>query len=325
MIQKNNVIAPPAPTDLNWLQFTVVNINTFMVLAVLAALLVFENFSCGRPTPKQTVHQSYLTNLGTLFLNSSLLSVLSVSSLLVIAGSFNHWGLLGSMTNSFWKILASFFLLDLMLYLWHRANHQIDHLWLFHKVHHSDQCVNVSTAFRLHFVEILLTVLVKGVFIVIIGAEASVVLVNEIITTFFVMFHHTNVSFRGEAKLARLLMVPSLHRLHHSVLRKEHDQNYGAILSGWDRLFGTLSSGEPKTIGLQNVNALGFLELIRFGFTRKHPLTINIPEAREWAHMVEEASYYRADHRGFEPGDDLYDWLEAEKEIMARFGVLKAI
>jgi hypothetical protein len=37
------------------------------------------------------------------------------------------------------------------------------------------------------------------------------------------------------------------------------------------------------------------------------------PEAR--AQMIAEAAYYRAEARGFEPGRDLEDWLEAEAQI----------
>jgi hypothetical protein len=33
--------------------------------------------------------------------------------------------------------------------------------------------------------------------------------------------------------------------------------------------------------------------------------------------MVAEAAYYRAERRGFAPGMELEDWLEAEKEIEA--------
>jgi hypothetical protein len=38
---------------------------------------------------------------------------------------------------------------------------------------------------------------------------------------------------------------------------------------------------------------------------------------------VAEAAYYRAEHRGFAPGYEDYDWLEAEKEIQGRNGSVK--
>jgi sterol desaturase/sphingolipid hydroxylase (fatty acid hydroxylase superfamily) len=33
-----------------------------------------------------------------------------------------------------------------------------------------------------------------------------------------------------------------MHRIHHSVLFKQANSNYGAVLSVWDRLFGTFTS-----------------------------------------------------------------------------------
>ena len=35
-------------------------------------------------------------------------------------------------------------------------------------------------------------------------------------------------------------------------------------------------------------------------------------------HLIAEAAYYRAQQRGFAPGDPLRDWLEAEAEVMVR-------
>ena len=39
---------------------------------------------------------------------------------------------------------------------------------------------------------------------------------------------------------------------------------------------------------------------------------IDLDEFRE---MVATAAYYRAEKRGFEPGHEMDDWLEAEQEI----------
>ncbi|MCX7111671.1 MAG: sterol desaturase family protein [Proteobacteria bacterium] len=315
MIQ--NTYANLSSLTAEWVQpeFSVGDINIWAVLTVLGILIALERrFGC-RPRPRETIRQSYLTNLGTLVLNDTLMSLLSVSSLLAVAEGFSRWGLMSSMADSFWKTLLSFILLDFTLYLWHRANHGIDCLWLFHKVHHSDRSMNVTTAFRLHVMEVLMTTLVKAVFIVVAGVDASTLLVNELMVTLFVMFHHANVSFTGEASLGRWLIVPSLHRLHHSALRKEHDRNYGAVLSWWDSLFGTLSIATPREIGLRDVKPLGILELVKFGFTFRYPPTAPMPASEALQGRVAEAAYYRAGQRGFVPGFELYDWLEAEKEM----------
>ena len=65
------------------------------------------------------------------------------------------------------------------------------------------------------------------------------------------MFHHANISFKGEKLLSYVIIVPSLHRTHHSTQRIEHDSNYGAVLSLWDRLFGTLSEVKSAEIGIK--------------------------------------------------------------------------
>ena len=54
-----------------------------------------------------------------------------------------------------------------------------------------------------------------------------------------------------------------------SALRAEHDNNYGAVFSIWDRLFGTLREQEPLEIGLKGVDEQQFVDLVRYGFTTR--------------------------------------------------------
>jgi hypothetical protein len=48
----------------------------------------------------------------------------------------------------------------------------------------------------------------------------------------------------------------------------------------------------------------------------KHAGTMNDAARRE---MIAVAAYYRAERRGFTPGDPLNDWVEAEAEIARMF------
>jgi sterol desaturase/sphingolipid hydroxylase (fatty acid hydroxylase superfamily) len=159
--------------------------------------------------------------------------------------------------------------LDVALYAWHYATHHHDKLWIFHKVHHSDRALNVTTGLRFHVGELFLEVLVRVAFIGVAGVSADWVLAAQAVVTLFVLFHHTNVTFPGEQALSRLFIVPRLHRLHHSELREEHDSNYGAVLSVWDRLFGTLKEREPRAIGLREVDEQALFDLVMYGFTRR--------------------------------------------------------
>ncbi|MGH8509595.1 MAG: sterol desaturase family protein [Gammaproteobacteria bacterium] len=237
-----------------------------VVLAVLAVCMTLEALFPHLTPKRQTLKNSYRTNAWTFLFNNITLPLLSVSSLYYVAQAYSHLGLLGRVDDTLFKWCISFVLLDLAFYWWHYANHKLSFLWVFHKVHHSDRTLNVSTGVRFHMGEMLLTVLLKAAFIIVIGVSAQVVLINEAILTLFVLFHHTNIAFRGETWLSMILIVPKLHRLHHSARRDEHDSNYGCVFSFWDRAFGTLKEAVPADIGLMSVNEQSFIELLKFGF-----------------------------------------------------------
>jgi len=313
MLSKLTSILTAPVADLAWPEFTPEGLRTALILIGFAVLFALEARFGYRKSLAKITRQSYVSNTATFVLNDTLMSLLSVSSLLLVAERYGDMGILAQISSPFWQAVLSLVLLDLVLYLWHRANHAFEWLWMFHKVHHSDRSMNVSTAFRLHFGEVLLTTLVKVVFILVTGVDPAILLLNETLITLNVMFHHANLAFRGESRLARLLVVPYLHRVHHSVRRDEHDNNYGALFSVWDRMFGTLAELEPVEIGLKQVAAQNFLELVKFGLT-----PVYSPSGQAVQAMIAEAAYYKAEKRGFAPGCDFLDWLEAEKEIKAR-------
>lgn len=215
----------------------------------------------------RTLKQSYFTNVCTYLFNDVTLSLASIPSLYLVAQQFSGHGLLGVLPEGPLQWLVSFVLLDLCLYAWHYATHHFDALWIFHKVHHSDRSFNVTTGLRFHMGELVLEVLVRVLFIAVTGVDAEVVLINQALISLFVLFHHANIVLPHESLISRLIIVPQLHRMHHSTLRVEHDSNYGAVLSIWDRLFGTLREGEPQAIGLAEVDEQRFADLIRYGFT----------------------------------------------------------
>jgi hypothetical protein len=234
---------------------------------------------------------------------------------MVVAEHYSDRGILSYISIPAWKALLSLLLLDLLLYLWHRASHSFDCLWMFHKVHHNDPYLNVTTAFRLHIVEALIITVLKSIYIIILGVGQAMVLTNEVILTLCIMFHHTNISFHGEKRLGKIIIVPYLHRLHHSTERNEHDNNYGAAFSIWDRLFGTFIELEPAAIGIKNNSPQTVLGLLKFGFTPINPAPVYVLDLNLKS-MIAEAAYYKAEKRAFTPGNELLDWLEAKREII---------
>ena len=52
----------------------------------------------------------------------------------------------------------------------------------------------------------------------------------------------------------------------------------------------------------------------------KAPAKAPAISADERARLVAEAAYYRAESRGFAPGNEVADWLAAEREVDGRLG-----
>ncbi len=140
-----------------------------------------------------------------------------------------------SLLHAFGAIL----LLDAWTYTWHRLNHRIPFLWRFHRVHHSDAHMDVTTAGRFHVGEIVLSSALRIGLIALVGAYAWELILYETMMFAVVQFHHANVALppRLDRVIRCVIVTPAMHKVHHSRLRHETDSNYSAFLSIWDRLF----------------------------------------------------------------------------------------
>ena len=138
-------------------------------------------------------------------------------------------------------IIASVILLDLAIYLQHVLFHAVPVLWRLHRMHHADLDFDVTTGVRFHPIEILLSMGIKLGVVAALGAPAVAVLIFEVLLNATSMFNHGNV--RLPARLDRVLrwivVTPDMHRVHHSVVPRETNSNFGFNLPWWDRLFGT--------------------------------------------------------------------------------------
>ena len=180
-------------------------------------------------------------NLGLFGLNL-LLSPLLVLPLTAWADGFSL-GLRPAFLVGTAGLVADLLLLDLWIYWWHRANHELPFLWRFHAVHHYDELLDTSTAVRFHFGEVALSALARAGVIVLLDAPlASVVLFEGLVLT-AAIFHHSDarVPSGAERLLSRLIVTPSIHWVHHHARRADTDSNYGTIFSFWDPLFRSRS------------------------------------------------------------------------------------
>lgn len=241
-----------------------------VAVGLFIVLLCMEKLRPYVPVQTSSLRESFKTNASAFLVNNMVMNALSLSSLFVVAQRYGAHGLLYGSDDGPLKWALCFVFFDFIVYFWHFLGHKSELLWRLHKVHHSDKNIHVSTGLRFHLLDQLLEVFVKCAGVVIIGATAHVVIVCEITRMFFVFFHHANVLIPGERWLSYILITPSLHRVHHSARRIEHDSNYGIVLSVWDMLFGTRRLLAPKKFGLEFVEAGNIFQLFSLAFITEH-------------------------------------------------------
>jgi len=202
----------------------------------------------------------WFSNLGLVLINSIMVRLVFPTALAGIAliaqqrgwGLFNQFSLLYLL-----KIIFSILILDFVVYLQHAMFHVIPLFWRLHMVHHTDMDIDVTTGVRFHPIEIILSMGIKMIVVILIGAPPLAVLIFEIVLNGTSMFNHGNVRYSQnmDAILRLLVVTPEMHRVHHSTIRWESNSNLGFNFPWWDRLFGTYRPQPAKghlemTIGL---------------------------------------------------------------------------
>jgi len=199
-------------------------------------------------------------NLGLVLLNSAVLRLLVLTSATGVAliAQSRGWGLFNNISIPAWlSVILAVVALDFAIYLQHVLFHAVPLLWRLHRVHHTDLDFDVTTGLRFHPVEILLSFGIKCVAIVLLGASPLAVLIFEVLLSATAMFNHGNVRLpAGWDRALRLVVVtPDMHRVHHSVIPREANSNFGFNLPWWDFLLGTYcdqpgQGHEGMTIGI---------------------------------------------------------------------------
>ncbi len=167
------------------------------------------------------------------------------------------WGVLPWLPlPSILAVVLGVLLLDYTLYWWHFLTHRIPVLWRFHRVHHLDQEMDATTALRFHFGEIAISVLFRAAQILVIGPTPATVAVWQVFLFLSILFHHSNVRLplAFERRLARIVMTPRLHGIHHSIAPQEVNSNWSSGLTIWDWLHATLRTDVPQasiTLGVR--------------------------------------------------------------------------
>jgi sterol desaturase/sphingolipid hydroxylase (fatty acid hydroxylase superfamily) len=146
-------------------------------------------------------------------------------------------------------------LMDYTLYVWHVLTHRVPYLWRLHLVHHVDRDLDVSTALRFHFAELVVSVPWRAAQVAAIGVRPRALALWQTLLMLSILFHHSNVRLplALERFLVQLIVTPRMHGIHHSAVADETNSNWSSGLTLWDRLHGTLRLDVPQdaiTIGV---------------------------------------------------------------------------
>lgn len=213
---------------------------TALVFALLAAWELMA--------PRRTLSVGRLkrwpNNIGVLLLDAALVRLLiptaAVGASLLAVG--NGWGLFNvlQLRLSAGAILG-FLILDFAIWAQHWAFHRVPALWRLHRMHHADLDFDVTTGVRFHPFEILISMAIKIAVIVAFGIPPVGVFVFEVMLNATSMFNHSNARMPLwlDRALRLVVVTPDMHRVHHSIERRETDSNFGFNLPWWDWLFGT--------------------------------------------------------------------------------------
>jgi sterol desaturase/sphingolipid hydroxylase (fatty acid hydroxylase superfamily) len=214
------------------------------------------------PRRKQIIGRSrrWPGNLGVVAVDTLLVRILFPTTAVGLAffAAERGFGLFNMIALPTWvAVVGSVVVLDLAIYLQHILFHAVPALWRLHRMHHADLEFDVSTGLRFHPIEILLSMLIKFTVVAVLGAPALAILVFEMLLNATSIFNHSNVrvSLTIDRVLRWFVVTPDMHRVHHSILSRETNSNFGFNLPCWDYMFGTYraqptAGHEAMTIGI---------------------------------------------------------------------------
>lgn len=252
-------------------EFSEATVRLAAFVGIFTAMAVFEQLLPRRERfPARG--KRWLTNWGMLIVDSAVLRIIFPAAAVGVAiwAESAGFGLFNIIeVPLIFAVIFVIVFLDFAVWLEHVVSHHWPWLWRIHKVHHADVDLDVTSALRFHPLEIIVSMVWKGALVALLGAPAIAVLIFEIILNGMAMFNHSNVKLPLwlDRILRPAIVTPDMHRIHHSIIERETNTNYGFNLSVWDRLFGVYTvdpvmGQEGMTIGLaehQNKEPTGLI------------------------------------------------------------------
>src|SRR3954463_4723857 len=218
------------------------------------------------------------------------LAMLPIPIAIAIWARERHVGLLNWFHLPAWAVaIATFLLMDYSYWWWHWANHMVPLFWRFHNVHHTDLDMDVSTASRFHFGEMVLSSAFLSLTVVLFGIGPAMLIIFFVVFEGATLFHHSNwrLPIAIERLVNHVFVTPRMHGIHHSIVQRETNSNWGTVFCWWDKLHHTLRRDIPQddiTIGVaafRDERELTIGRLLALPFGKQRPWRLPNGEAPE--------------------------------------------
>lgn len=157
----------------------------------------------------------------------------------------------------FWlQCVLGVLVLDFAVYWQHRAMHLVPLFWRFHRVHHSDLDLDVSSGVRFHPLELIVSQMYKLCIVLMVGIPLEVWILFDMLLNTASLFVHAKIRLPKylQRSMEKILVTPVMHRVHHHVLIDDTNSNYATLFKVWDVLFRSYRApvfGERLRYGLE--------------------------------------------------------------------------
>lgn len=220
---------------------------------------------------KQETIGSVLVGLGNLVIN------LALKGLLMMPIIWIYNAIPWRMEFNWWTLIPCYIIYDFASYWAHRISHEQRFWWATHVVHHSGETYNLTTSFRLSWVQNFKIIFFLPVMIF--GFHPIIFFITNQIAVLFQFWVHTEYIGKLPKWIEYIFATPSNHRVHHGSQEQYIDKNYGATFIIFDRIFGTY---EPE------------VEKVKYGITtnignKANPLFINFHEYKDMYNDIKNA------------------------------------
>jgi sterol desaturase/sphingolipid hydroxylase (fatty acid hydroxylase superfamily) len=254
-----------------------------IILSVMGAVALLEALVplAARPAlPAGRRKTNLLMTIQALLFAYLLTSAVAVAALYLPAASVGLMERAGLPAAA--QILFGLVALDFAYgYVAHRSMHVSPMLWKYHRVHHSDPFVDVTTSFRTHPVEIAWRHAWMFATVWALGVPAAAVALFRVLSAVNGILEHANIRVRSavDAAVSRVWVTPNMHKVHHSREQAETNSNYGNLFTLHDRAFGTFLPTERAFSVRYGLDDVDPAEIRSFGALLAMPWRTHISRA----------------------------------------------